>query len=168
MSRDIALLKVAGIKCRGKGKNCKKRYLMSRKSREKIRDIQNPRLLVPATFSTIKVSQSYFRLPRQTIRENSNIFFIFPQDSKNHVHIYRDLCAIDRICYSIFQKFCTDVWRTKYNFVTVDLTKPCNLGKYRKNLNEYWSPKYDGLAKYLADKECTLNNDDVLSHDDVS
>ena len=35
MSRDIALLKVAGIKCREKMKNHKKRYLMSRNSREK-------------------------------------------------------------------------------------------------------------------------------------
>ena len=115
------------------------------------------------------ISQSYFRLPRQTIRENSNIFFIFPQDSKNLIHIYRDLAAIDGIAYSTFQTFCADVWREKYNFVTIDLTKPCDLGKYRKNLNEYWSPKYDRLMRYLSDQDVTsLQDDDVLSHDDFN
>ena len=99
------------------------------------------------------ITQSYFRLPRNTIRENSNIFFIFPQDSKNLSHIYRDLCATDGIDYQTFQKFCTGVWRKKYNFVTVDLSKPCDLGKYRRNLCDYWSPKYDRLCEYLADHD---------------
>ena len=95
------------------------------------------------------ITQSYFRLPRHSIRENSNIFFIFPQDSKNLAHIYRDLCATDGIDYKTFQDFCTNVWSTRYNFVTVDLSKPCDLGKYRKNLCEYWSPKYDRLYSYM-------------------
>ena len=97
------------------------------------------------------ITQSYFRLPRNTIRENSNIFFIFPQDSKNLSHIYRDLCATDGIDYHTFQNFCTTVWRQPYAFVTVDLSKPCDLGKYRKNLSDYWSPKYDRLVEYQAD-----------------
>ena len=29
---------------------------------------------------TIYISQNYFRLPRQTIRENSNLIILFPQD----------------------------------------------------------------------------------------
>lgn len=32
---------------------------------------------------TIYISQNYFRLPRQTIRENANFFMIFQQDIKN-------------------------------------------------------------------------------------
>ena len=70
------------------------------------------------------ITQSYFRLPRHSIHENSNIFFFFPQDSKNLMHIYRDLCATDGIDYKAFQDFCTNVWSKKYNFVTIDLTKP--------------------------------------------
>ena len=99
------------------------------------------------------ITQSYFRLPRNTVRENSNIFFLFPQDSKNLNHIYRDLCATDGIDYQTFQNFCTNVWKTKYNFVTIDLSKPCDLGKYRKNLSHYWSPKYDRLHNYLSNHE---------------
>ena len=99
------------------------------------------------------ITQSYFRLPRNTVRENSNLFFLFPQDSKNLNHIYRDLCATDGINYQTFQNFCTDVWKTKYNFVTIDLSKPCDLGKYRKNLSFYWSPKYDRLHNYLSNQD---------------
>ena len=106
------------------------------------------------------ITQSYFRLPRNTIRENSNLFFIFPQDSKNLAHIYRDLAATDGIDYQTFQKFCTNVWRQKYNFVTVDLSKPCDLGKYRKNLCDYWSPKYDRLCEYQADHGCNSKSEE--------
>ena len=96
----------------------------------------------------IYIAQSYFRLPRHTVRENSSLFIIFPQDSKNLTHIYRDLCAIDNIDYHQFQHFCTEVWKEKYNFVAINLNKPRDLGKYSKNFSEYWSPKYDKLISY--------------------
>jgi len=34
------------------------------------------------------LSQNYFKLPRQTIRENANFICLFPQDLKNINHIY--------------------------------------------------------------------------------
>ena len=89
------------------------------------------------------ISQSYFHLPRQTIRENSNFLILFPQDEKNLRHIYGDRCSNDsnEMNYDLFKRFCTNVWRGKpYNFVTIDSTRPQNSGKYRKNLNEFWSP----------------------------
>ena len=52
MSRNTTLLKVAGIECREKGKNCKKTELNVAKNTRKI-----SQHLVPATFSTIKVSE---------------------------------------------------------------------------------------------------------------
>ena len=36
------------------------------------------------------LSQNYFKLPRQTIRENANFICLFPQDLKNLNHIYND------------------------------------------------------------------------------
>jgi len=39
----------------------------------------------------IYISQNYFRLPRQTIRENANFIILFPQDVKNLTHIQRPL-----------------------------------------------------------------------------
>ena len=90
---------------------------------------------------TVYISQSYFRLPRQTIRENANLFFFFKQDAKNLSHIYQDHCAIDGISFATFKTFCNDVWSSgKHNYVTIDLTSPAYCGKYRRNLNDFWTP----------------------------
>ena len=88
------------------------------------------------------ISQSYFRLPRHSIRENSNFFIFFKQCKKNLHHIYYDLCAIDGITYEQFSHFCAHVWQeSPHNFVVIDLTKPARCGKYRKCMSQYWVPK---------------------------
>ena len=87
----------------------------------------------------IYITQSYFRLPRQTIRENGNMFIFFKQDQKNLTHIFNDHCAGDGIPFQEFCNWCNDVWQKgKYNFVTIDLTRPVEFGKYRKNLKDFW------------------------------
>ena len=89
------------------------------------------------------ISQSYFRLPRQTIRENSNFLVLFPQDEKNLRHIYEDRCSADThvVSYDLFKKLCTTIWNEKpYNFVTIDSTRQLHTGKYRKNFDEFWLP----------------------------
>ena len=88
---------------------------------------------------TIYISQNYFRLPRQTIRENSNFIILFPQDAKNLNHIYADHCTdIDR---DEFTRFCKKVWSHQHNFVTIDLTSTTFNGKYRKNLDCFYFPE---------------------------
>ena len=87
----------------------------------------------------IYITQSYFRLPRQTIRENANMFIFFKQDRKNLMHIFNDHCAGDGIPFELFCRFCNQVWgEGKHNFVTIDLTRPVELGKYRSGLNDFW------------------------------
>ena len=54
---------------------------------------------------TFYISQSYFKLPRQTIRENANFIILFPQDSKNIMHIYADHCSVE-MDYDEFKTFC--------------------------------------------------------------
>ena len=44
---------------------------------------------------TIYIAQNYFRLPRHTIRENSNFIILFSQNTKNFTHIHADHCAND-------------------------------------------------------------------------
>ena len=41
------------------------------------------------------LSQNYFKLPCQTIRENANFFCLFPQDQKNIDHIFNDHVSQD-------------------------------------------------------------------------
>ena len=82
----------------------------------------------------IYIAQIYFRLPRHTIRENSNFIILFPQDMKNLTDIHADHCAND-ISLLEFKQFCHGVWGEKHNFVTIDLTSTPMNGKYRQNSN---------------------------------
>ena len=87
---------------------------------------------------TIFLSQNYFRLPRQTIRENCNLIMLFQQDAKNINHIHADHCF--DIPLEEFRNFCNQVWKTRHAFVTIDLTSKIDNGKYRKNLNTFYIP----------------------------
>ena len=91
---------------------------------------------------TFYISQNYFRLPRQTIRENANFIILFPQDNKNIAHIYADHCGSD-MDIDEFKKLCHHVWEegsSSYNFVTIDLTSTKSSGKYRQNLETFYFP----------------------------
>ena len=87
---------------------------------------------------TLYISQNYFRLPRQTIRENANFIILFPQDAKNLNHIYADHCSSD-MPIKEFKEFCKKVWApATHNFITIDLTSSKTNGKYRKNLDCFY------------------------------
>lgn len=84
------------------------------------------------------LSQNYFRLERQTIRENANFMILFPQDAKNLTHIWGDHCSQD-MPLKEFLSFCKQVWDSgKHNFVTLDLTSGVYHGKYRKNFDSFY------------------------------
>ena len=89
---------------------------------------------------TFYISQSYFRLPRHTVRENSNFIILFPQDAKNLQHIYADHCEGD-MSLEEFKHFCRTVWESEpHQFVTIDLTSKKLEGKYRKKLDCFYLP----------------------------
>jgi hypothetical protein len=62
------------------------------------------------------LAQNYFRLPRQTIRENANFICLFPQDLKN----------INR------------AWSQPHGVVTTDLTSDKLNGKYRVGFDLFY------------------------------
>ena len=82
------------------------------------------------------ISQNYIKLPRQTIRENSNLFLLFPQDNITLDNFYRDHCT--DINKNDFKNLCNKTWDKPYSFVTVDLTSNKDNGKYRRNLDEFY------------------------------
>ena len=51
------------------------------------------------------LTQTYFKLPKQTIRENANFIILFPQDAKNINHIYNDHVSAD-MPKEQFRKLC--------------------------------------------------------------
>ena len=98
---------------------------------------------------TIYIAQNYFRLPRQTVRENANLFMLFRQDAKNLRHIYQDHCT--EIPFDEFAKFCMDVWSAdKHNFVTINVDTDDPSRKYRCKLDEFWTPPSENVDSLMS------------------
>ena len=83
------------------------------------------------------ISQNYFSLLRNSVRENSNLIILFSQNLKSVEHIYHDHCT--DIPFKEFKELCENIWSTKYNFLTIDLTSTPFNGKYRKILHHFIS-----------------------------
>ena len=91
---------------------------------------------------TFYISQNYFRLPPQTIRENTNFIILFPQDTKNLMHIQADHCD-DDMSLQEFKDYCRKLWsETNHNFVTIDLTSSKLNGKYTNKTRLLLPPTY--------------------------
>lgn len=85
------------------------------------------------------LSQNYFKLPRQTIRENANFFCLFPQDAKNLNHIHQDHVAVD-MPIEEFKNFCKEGWKQPHGFITIDLSSSKHNGRYRHGLDKFYIP----------------------------
>jgi len=85
------------------------------------------------------LAQNYFKLPRQTIRENANFICLFPQDLKNITHIYHDHVGED-MPMEEFRNLCKIVWKRPHGFLVIDSTSSADNGKYRCGLDTFYIP----------------------------
>ena len=85
------------------------------------------------------LAQNYFKLPRQTIRENANFIFLFPKDLKNLNHIFDDHLGSDMTKEELRQ-LCKTAWEKQHRFVIIDLSSNKHDGKYRSGLDEFYIP----------------------------
>ena len=85
------------------------------------------------------ISQSYFALPRQSIRNHSDRLILFKQTLRDVQSMYYDIGAYDMI-YDEFKQMCHKAWDERFNYPCIDMTKNKNEGKYRifnKSKNTY-------------------------------
>ena len=75
------------------------------------------------------LSQSYFDLPKRTIRNNSNIIILFQQTLKDVEHIYRDIAGFD-MSNDEFKSLCREAWRDNYNYLLLNRLEDKNGSKY--------------------------------------
>ena len=75
------------------------------------------------------ISQSYFALPRQSIRNNSDRLILSKQTLRDVQCMYFDIGAYDMI-YDKFKRMCHKAWSEKFNYVSIDMTKVKDEGKY--------------------------------------
>ena len=83
------------------------------------------------------LAQNYFKLPRQTIRENANFICLFPQDLKILNHIFDDHVGSD-MTKEDFRQVCKTAWEKLHGFIIIDLSIKKNNGKYRSGLDEFY------------------------------
>ena len=75
------------------------------------------------------ISQSYFGLPRQSIRNDSDRLILFEQTLRDVQSMYYDIGAYD-MKYDEFKQMCHKAWDERFNYLYIDMTKK-NDGKYR-------------------------------------
>ena len=85
------------------------------------------------------LSQNYFKLRRQTIRENADFICLFPQDLRNINYIYNDHVGED-MSKEEFRKVCRKCWEKPHSFAVIHLTSRRDAGKYRDGLDNFYIP----------------------------
>lgn len=85
----------------------------------------------------IFISQSYAAISKRLIRENANFAILFEQDIMNLKHVYDDFGISSDMSFDQFREMCANCWKEKYSFVSVDLEREKNEGKYRKNFDTF-------------------------------
>ena len=83
------------------------------------------------------LAQNYFKLPRQTIRENANFLCLFLQNLKNINHIFEDHAGSD-MTKEVFRQLCKVAWEKQQGFVIIHLSIKSHNGKYRSGLDEFY------------------------------
>ena len=75
------------------------------------------------------ISQSYFGLPRQSIRNNSDRLILFKQTLTDVQSMYYDIGAYD-MKYDGFKEMCHEAWSERFNYLCIDMTENKNEVKY--------------------------------------
>lgn len=86
------------------------------------------------------LTQNYFRIPKQTVRDNCNLLVLFNQDTKNLRAIHDTYVGGD-MPIEEFYKFFAECTAEDYGFAVIDLTRKAHDGKYRSGFDRFYIPK---------------------------
>ena len=93
--------------------------------------------------SVFFISQDYYELPKRTIRANSNVFRLFkPNNIRDVQNLFQDKASMDMIIDE-FKILCNICWQTKFQPLTIDMSKDKEVGKYKLGLDSIFVPKSD-------------------------
>lgn len=83
------------------------------------------------------LSQTYARIPKHLVRDNTNFIVLFKQDDSNLKHVYDDHVNTD-MSYTHFKNICCECWNSsKYGFLTIDKDSSINEGRYRRGFDSF-------------------------------
>ena len=108
------------------------------------------------------ISQSYFALPRQSIRNISDRIILFKKTLRDVQSMYHDIGAFDMI-YDEFMEICRVAWSEKFHYLCIDMAKNKNEGEYRifneaktHILNVFVKVKFFKVCVFKTFKCCLL------------
>ena len=85
------------------------------------------------------ISQSFFHLAKNTIRNNSSIFILFKQTLRDIILLFNDIAGLDKKLEE-WKHLCRKTWENDYNYLQIDRFVKIGEGRYniRKcNKNTY-------------------------------
>lgn len=85
------------------------------------------------------LSQTYSKIPKQLVRDNTNMLVLFRQDDLNLKHVYDDHVNTD-MTFNKFKSICSECWKDKYGFLVIVKDNEINNGRYRSKFNTYIIP----------------------------
>ncbi|MVN26154.1 hypothetical protein GO639_13515 [Staphylococcus aureus] len=85
------------------------------------------------------LAQTYSRVPKQLVRDNTNFIIMFKQDETNLHHIYSDHVSPD-VTFKQFQLMCVKCWEDQYGFLVIDKDRKIDEGRYRKGFDSFIYP----------------------------
>jgi len=80
--------------------------------------------------------QSYAKIPKHLIRDNTNFIVLFKQDELNLKHVFDDHVSPD-ITFDELKEICRIRWEKKYDFLTIDKTRDLQNGRFRLGFDKF-------------------------------
>ena len=75
------------------------------------------------------ISQSYFHLPKNTIRNNSNINILFKQTLRDIILLFHDIAGLD-MNLEEWKQLCRKAWENDYDYLQIDRFAKIGEGRY--------------------------------------
>ena len=86
------------------------------------------------------INQDYYELPKETIRANVNIYYIFkPNNYRNVQNLYQDKTSMD-MTLNEFKLLTSTCWNEKYQPLVIVTSNEKYTGLYRFELNSIFFP----------------------------
>ena len=82
------------------------------------------------------ISQSYFHLPKNTIRNNSNKIILFKQTLRDIILLFHDIAGLD-MNLEDWKELCRKAWENDYDYLQIDRFAKIGNGRYTiRNCNK--------------------------------
>lgn len=85
------------------------------------------------------INQTYTKIPKQLVRDNSNLIILFKQDDINLKHVYDEHVGSD-MTWSQFRKMCSTVWNKPFSYLVINKDCVRNNGCYRMAFDTFIVP----------------------------